>query len=201
MHNAVVFNIKGPSWRLREHHALEIATTNPTRTEAPLTSPTGKTTDPNTTFDDLATEANGIPIGWVCAPANVADLKLVEDTLDAVDGFGYELEIHDAHLDRGYDAIAVRNLFAESGITAHIAHRSPLVKGRKYGTRARNPIPLGRRWRIERANSWLTNFGQLRRNTDRHPIHREAGMDLAVAFTLAVKLIKWQKRYGATTFH
>lgn len=27
MHNAVVFNIKGPSWRLREHHALTTATT------------------------------------------------------------------------------------------------------------------------------------------------------------------------------
>jgi len=29
MHNAVVFNIKGPSWRMREHHALEKATTEP----------------------------------------------------------------------------------------------------------------------------------------------------------------------------
>ncbi len=29
MHNAVVFNIRGPSWRLREHQGLEIATTNP----------------------------------------------------------------------------------------------------------------------------------------------------------------------------
>ena len=28
MHNAVVFNIRGPSWRLKEHHGLEIATTN-----------------------------------------------------------------------------------------------------------------------------------------------------------------------------
>jgi len=27
MHNAVVFNIKGPSWRLREHQALTTATT------------------------------------------------------------------------------------------------------------------------------------------------------------------------------
>lgn len=26
MHKAVVFNIKGPSWRMREHHALETAT-------------------------------------------------------------------------------------------------------------------------------------------------------------------------------
>ena len=30
MHDAVVFNIRGPSWRLREHNGLEIATTNPT---------------------------------------------------------------------------------------------------------------------------------------------------------------------------
>ena len=29
MHNAVVFNIKGPSWRMREHHALETAATEP----------------------------------------------------------------------------------------------------------------------------------------------------------------------------
>lgn len=26
MHRAVVFNIKGPSWRMREHDALEMAT-------------------------------------------------------------------------------------------------------------------------------------------------------------------------------
>ncbi|MBP6490185.1 MAG: IS21-like element helper ATPase IstB [Ilumatobacteraceae bacterium] len=31
MHNAVVFNIKGPSWRLREHQALTTATTDPTK--------------------------------------------------------------------------------------------------------------------------------------------------------------------------
>jgi DNA replication protein DnaC len=32
MHNAVVFNIKGPSWRMREHHALEQASTEPEAT-------------------------------------------------------------------------------------------------------------------------------------------------------------------------
>ena len=30
MHNAIVFNIRGPSWRLREHQGLQIATTDPT---------------------------------------------------------------------------------------------------------------------------------------------------------------------------
>jgi DNA replication protein DnaC len=29
MHNAVVFNIRGPSWRMREHHALQTAATAP----------------------------------------------------------------------------------------------------------------------------------------------------------------------------
>ena len=29
MHRAFVFNIKGPSWRMREHSALETATTEP----------------------------------------------------------------------------------------------------------------------------------------------------------------------------
>lgn len=33
MHNAIVFNIKGPSWRLREHNGLELAATNPTQTK------------------------------------------------------------------------------------------------------------------------------------------------------------------------
>lgn len=35
MHNAVVFNIKGDSWRLREHHALTTATTEPRPTTQP----------------------------------------------------------------------------------------------------------------------------------------------------------------------
>ena len=28
MHNAVVFNIRGPSWRLKEHDGLQIAATH-----------------------------------------------------------------------------------------------------------------------------------------------------------------------------
>jgi hypothetical protein len=32
MHDAVVFNIRGPSWRLCEHHGLEIAAADPHQT-------------------------------------------------------------------------------------------------------------------------------------------------------------------------
>jgi len=40
--------------------------------------------------------------------------------------------------------------------------------------------PGGLRWTVERTNCWLTNYGQLRRNTDRHPQHRQAQLQLAI---------------------
>jgi transposase len=148
----------------------------------------------------LCTDAHGCPIGWVPAAANIHDQKLVDDTLDTIDARGYEIEVQRADLDRGYDAVAVREIFTESGIDAHIAHRAKPKIGRKARRRPSNPEPLGRRWRVERTNSWLSNFGQLRRSTDRHIIHREAALDLAVTFTLATKLVKWHQHHGATIY-
>jgi hypothetical protein len=56
--------------------------------------------------------------------------------------------------------------------------------------------PIGPRWPVERTNSWLSNFGQLRRSTDRSPSHRLAQMALAVTLLLTAKLIDWRKRWG-----
>ena len=148
----------------------------------------------------MASEGNGVPIAWVPGAANTPDTQLLDDTLDVMDARGFEIEIEQIHLDRGYDAVAIREAFTEAGIEAHIVHRAKHVRGRKYGTRARNKVPLGRRWKVERANSWLSNFGQLRRNTDRKPIHREAALDLAVAFVITTKLVKWKQRYGNTIY-
>jgi transposase len=147
----------------------------------------------------LATEANGIPVGWVVDAANVHDQRLVDDTVDAVDARGYEIEIEQAHLDRGYDSLKVRALFADSGIDAHIDHRAKPQR-RKNRTRAKNPIKLGVRWRIERANSWMANFGQLRRSTERRVLHREANLDLAIAIILTNKLVIWSNCHGATIY-
>jgi len=38
------------------------------------------------------------------------------------------------------------------------------------------PAPLRMRWPVERTNSWLSNYGQLQRNTDRSFMHRLAAM-------------------------
>ena len=54
---------------------------------------------------------------------------------------------------------------------------------------------LGLRWPVERTNSWFSNFGQLRRNTDRFSPQRLGQIALAITHILTVKLIKWAKRW------
>jgi len=51
-----------------------------------------------------------------------------------------------------------------------------IAKKRKRGNpaKATKKLPMGLRWPVERTNSWLSNYGQLRRNTDRKTAHRLA---------------------------
>jgi hypothetical protein len=73
-----------------------------------------------------------------------------------------------------------------------------IAKKRKRGsTTGTKHQPMGLRWPVERTNSWLSNFGQLRRNTDRFSAHRLAQFALAVALIITVKLVKWAKRWGS----
>lgn len=134
----------------------------------------------------LATDADGIPLGWVADGANRHDSKLLEPTLAAVSASGWIDGIETLHLDRGYDYPICRTDCQRHGIPeVDIAARRPRGQGRQ-----KQPINLGKRWAAERTNSWLSNFGQLRRNTDRHPEHRLAQFALAVTVILIIKLIK-----------
>ena len=97
-------------------------------------------------------------------------------------------------MDRGYDYGAVKTCAANHGIDDVVC-----AKRRKPGTAAaKTTVPLGLRWAIERTNSWLSNFGQLRRNTDRQPRHRLAQLALAIALLLTAKLIDWRNRWSPT---
>jgi transposase len=60
----------------------------------------------------------------------------------------------------------------------------------KKGTaKTATKVPMGLRWPVERTNfSWLSNFGALRRNTDRTTRHRLAQLALAVVFLITAKL-------------
>ncbi len=70
------------------------------------------------------------------------------------------------------------------------------AKRRPRGTNTgKRSAPLGMRWPIERTNSWLANYGHLRRSTDLRIIHRLAQIALTVAVLLTAKLIDWRNRW------
>lgn len=134
----------------------------------------------------IATDMNGIPIGWAIEGANRHDSKLLIPTLEDVLRRGYFDDIETLHLDRGYDTHVARDDCAEMGISNTV-----IAKKRKVGTKLKNVFaPLGLRWPVERTNSWLSNFGQMRRNTDRSIAQRLGQLAFAIAMILFVKLFK-----------
>lgn len=135
----------------------------------------------------------GIPIGWTAAGANANDSILLAPTLDDAAGRGLLAEIETLWLDRGYDSNATRDRLA-----ARLIDDAVIAKTRKPKTanRPARKLPMGLRWPVERTNSWLSNYGQLRRNTDRTTTHRLAQLALAVTFLLTAKLIDWRNRWS-----
>ena len=143
----------------------------------------------------VATDANGIPVGWATDGANRHDSILFEPTLEAVSDRGLLFDVETLHLDRGYDSKGVRAFCEAVGITDVICAKK---RPRGQANHTKLPTPLGMRWTVERTNSWLSNYGQLRRNTDRRTHHRLAQIALAIVFIITIKLINWRNRWNPT---
>lgn len=137
--------------------------------------------------------ADGIPFGWALDGANRHDMRLLEPTLAAAAQRGLLADIETLHLDRGYDNGVTRALCDRLGLDDLVCARK---RPRGVTKQKKKPVPLGMRWPIERTNSWLSNFGQLRRNTDRRTHHRHAQLSLAVALLITAKLIDWRDRWS-----
>ena len=118
------------------------------------------------------------------------DLKLLGPTLDDVARFGLLHEVETLHLDRGYDYPKVRRELVGFGLGDVCIQRRSKPGITRPAPKA--PLPLGQRWIVESTNSWLSNYGQLRRNTDRHSCHRHAQLCLVVALIIVAKLIDWR---------
>ena len=140
----------------------------------------------------IATDAVGIPIGWTASAANCNDVRLLAPTLEAVSARGLLADLETLWLDRGYDGAPTRQWLGEQGITDAI-----VAKIRRTGTvKSPTKYPMGLRWPVERTNSWLSNYGQMRRNTDRSTKHRLAQLALTIALILTAKLIDWRNRWS-----
>jgi transposase len=125
------------------------------------------------------TDGAGVPIATVSAPANTVDHALLAQTLDALKDFQPLPEHVTVHLDAGYDYRPCRDVLEERGLFGEIAHR---------GTPA--PIQVGRRWVVERTNSWLNDFGRLRRCTERRRDCVDAYLALAAAIVTIRALLR-----------
>jgi len=85
----------------------------------------------------VATDAKGIPLGAVPAPANRHDSPLLGATLDTLAAVGPLPQDVTVHLDRGYDSGTTRDELAHRGLKRRIAEK---------GTPARSRPADGGRW-------------------------------------------------------
>lgn len=144
----------------------------------------------------ILTEAHGVPLGCAIDGANRQDMKMIDATLADTDRLLLVREICELHLDRGYDNDMVREVCASHGLAdVDIAQK----RKRSRRGQAKSPAPrqhVGPRWVVERTNSWLSNYGQLRRNTDRTNRHRHAQFQLACTLIITIQLIAYRDRWS-----
>ena len=125
------------------------------------------------------TEGAGIPLAAVSAPANTVDHALLGQTLDEIKDFAPLPTEVTVHLDAGYDYRPCREDLDQRGLHGQIAHRGEPA-----------PIQVGRRWVVERTNSWFNDFGKLRRCTERRQQCVDAYLDLAAAIITIRALLR-----------
>lgn len=140
----------------------------------------------------VASERAGIPIGWAIDGANRNDVKMLDPTLDAVEANGLLVDIGTLTLDRSYDYPKIRNQLHARGLVELDIQR----RGTKPPPGAPHQLTLGLRWIVEATNTWWSNYGQLRRSTDRKNRHRHAALQLATVVLIVGRLIDYRNRWS-----
>ena len=121
----------------------------------------------------VAVDAEGIPLGFVTAPANRHDSLLLAETLDALGNLAGQEEAN-VHLDRGYDSDLTLERLEERGLVGVISE-----KGKPA------PLRATKRWVVERTNSWQNAHKKLVWCTER----RGRVIDFWISFSNAVVIV------------
>ena len=127
----------------------------------------------------VATEAGGLPLVAVPAPANCRDDGLLAATLDAVGVLGPLPQRPTVHLDAGYDWQPCRQVLSERGMAGEIATRGKPA-----------PVQASRRWPVERAHAWANQYGKLRWCTERRRLVVEFWLALVSATIVCGRLVR-----------
>ncbi|WP_440137936.1 IS5 family transposase [Providencia vermicola] len=128
----------------------------------------------------LMTDGNGLPLALVVAGANTHDIKLVADTLDALQTGrpGKRLRLC---MDKGYEAEWL-------GSYLRSRHYEPHIQSRKEESEAiKNSDFKAHRWVVERTHSWMNRSRRVLTRWEKKVENYEAMLHLACA------IIVWNK--------
>lgn len=132
----------------------------------------------------IGVDANGIGLGGVITSGSANDYPLLQPTLDTICARDWTAAIGRLNLDRGYGYPSLPDKLTGYQINdVHVTMRNLPGQGRT------KLVGLKRRWVVERTNSWLTNFKQLKINNDRKTEHRLAALKLGFAILIIYRLV------------
>jgi putative transposase len=122
----------------------------------------------NGTKQSLLVEADGGPLGAVIAGANVPDMKLLAETIEAIVVERPDTEELEQHLclDKGYDNPTGHEVTDRNGYVGHIR---PIRADRREKRRPGRRKP--RRWVVERTLAWLSKCRGLVIRYDKHGVN------------------------------
>ena len=120
-------------------------------------------------------DAEGIPLGTVAASANHHDSPLLSKTLDTLEVLGPLPEQMRVHLDRGYSSESTREKLRSRGFTPKITEKGKPAL-----------LQIGKRWVVERTNSWHNAHKKLVWCTER----RGRVIDFWIAFSEVVIVVR-----------
>ena len=132
----------------------------------------------------IGVDANGIALGGIVVTGSANDYPLLQPTLDEICARDWTAAIERLHLDRGYGYPSLPDKLTRHQIN------DVIVTMRKMPGQGRVHLAgIRRRWPVERTNSWMTNFKQLKINNDRTLEHRLAAIQLAFAILIIYRLV------------
>lgn len=132
----------------------------------------------------IGVDANGIGLGGLIVTGSANDYPLLQPTLDEICARDWTAAIGRLQLDRGYGYKSLPTKLDRHQIN------DVIVTMRNLPNQGRVPLAgLNRRWIIERTNSWLTNFRQLKINWDRTTDHRLAALQLGLTILTIYRIV------------
>ncbi len=126
-------------------------------------------------------DGDSTPLGAIIAPANEHEVRHIERLVESA---VVDLPAHSRLIyDKAADSDALRDRLAERGIELICPHRSNRTKPKRQDGRKLRCVKRNR-WKIERTNSWLHNYGRFPVRKDRLGMMFLGWTQLACLFTI-----------------